>query len=139
MLKYIQARVVILDDKKCGNPKNAIDHIIKQLHICYGVNYPEKRGQVRSQQQISNNEDQIMSDDKASDFDKFNIEIIKDQDSISEDEELFEFDDEEEIKNSEQGERKSSDYVSSLRNPSLGGDNRQSTNNQDSLLMNQTL
>ncbi len=34
-LQYIQARVIILDEKKCGNTKNAIDHIIKQLHICY--------------------------------------------------------------------------------------------------------
>ena len=50
MLKQISARVVILDDKKCGNSKSAIDHIIKQLHICYGVNYPEKRGQIRQQE-----------------------------------------------------------------------------------------
>ena len=34
-LQYIHARVVILDDKKCGNTKSTIEHIIKQLHICY--------------------------------------------------------------------------------------------------------
>lgn len=148
VLTRINARVVILDDKKCGNTKNAIDHIIKQLHICYGVNYPEKRGQVRSEQQQQqnkkrvNNEDQRMSQD--SNYDQFKIEIAEDLDSEEVDEEedsyfKFDVDEEEEIKNSEQGERKSSDYVSSLRNPSFGGGNNLSSNNHDSLLMNQTI
>ena len=47
MLRSIKAQVVILDDKKCGNTKSAVDHMIKQLHICYGVNYPEKKGQAQ--------------------------------------------------------------------------------------------
>ena len=68
-----------------------------------------------------------MSDD-CSWGDQHKIEIVEDVASDSEKDsegDRFEFDDEEEIKNSEQGERKSSDYVSSLRNPSMGeGANR---------------
>lgn len=136
MLKHISGRVVILDDKKCGNSKSAIDHVIKQLHICYGVNYPEKRGQVRPQEQ----KHEMMSDD-ISFGDRHDIEIQEDLDSESgkdSEDSHFQFDDEEEIKNSEQGERKSSDYVSSLRNPSMGeGGHRVSyVEGGDSLQMN---
>ena len=82
----------------------------------------------------------MMSDD-ISFGDKHDIEIQEDLDSESgkdSEDSHFQFDDEEEIKNSEQGERKSSDYVSSLRNPSMGeGGNRVSyVEGADSLQMN---
>ncbi len=82
----------------------------------------------------------MMSDD-CSWGDKHDIEIVSDPDSDSERDSNFEFDDEEEIKNSEQGERKSSDYVSSLRNPSMGeGANRISyAEGGESLPMNETI
>ena len=101
MLRHIHARVIILDDKKCGNSKNAIDHIIKQLHICYGVNYPEKRGQVRhtDSQQKHTADDPMMSDD-CSWGDRHEIEIQQNRDS-DQDSQLSEVDEDEEIKNSE--------------------------------------
>jgi hypothetical protein len=89
----------------------------------------------------SKNDGQMMSDD-VSYGDKHDIEIMEDLNSDSgERDSNFEFDDEEDIKNSEQGERKSSDYVSSLRNPSMGeGANRISyVEGGESLPMNETI
>jgi len=71
-----------------------------------------------------NNEDQLMSDDDDDMGDRFQIEIVEDKSSEEEFDHFDDIEDEDEIKNSEFApERKSSDYVSYMHNPSMNVSN----------------
>lgn len=107
---------IIIDDKKCGNTKTAIQHIIKQVKLAYGVLHEEGKKGAAGGGEMQANAGRVEEESG----DEIAVEMIpeNDEDSSSEEEE------DEEIKNSElmdeDDPKNTSNFVSTIRNPSFG-------------------
>lgn len=125
----------MLDERKCSTTKNAIDHILTRLMNSFGVAHEKKNSRLSDLDKTHKNNQQLVdnadSDSSGSGGDKIDLDIMEEpytsNDEIPNSD--VEMKDEAEKRNTNQ-----SDYVSSLRNPSFGGNQLDGT-----MQMNQSI
>jgi hypothetical protein len=98
----VKAKCLVLDEKKCITTKNAIDHIITKLMLSFGVQNEKRRGGFEMVPER-------LKTHSESSGDEVELEIMEDPPSDAEME-----------AQEEEAARNSSNYVSTIRNPSFG-------------------
>lgn len=113
--KNMRTNNIVLDEKKCGNIKSTIEHIMYKLKVMFGDIQEEKNKDDHSGDEFIIEMQELSDSSEDKDDEDMDMEIIKEKEKM----------------------RNSSNFVSSLRNPSLGSSNMNVSNDQ--LILNETL